>query len=80
MINCILGLKQQKLQMNGHGWFHLQGLRQVVRKGNKRKILYEKMSPPGIEPATLGFPAAHLAVGVVAYLRLKLLQYNECVR
>ena len=24
--------------MNGHAWFHLQGLRRLVRKGNKRKF------------------------------------------
>ena len=38
------------------------------------------MSPPGIEPAILGFLAEHLvrfAIGTVAYLCFKLLQYSE---
>ena len=38
------------------------------------------MSPPGIEPATFGFLARHLAplaIGKIDYLRLKLLLYSE---
>ena len=38
------------------------------------------MSPPGIEPATLGFLARHLvrlAIGTVDNLCFKLLQYSE---
>ena len=38
------------------------------------------MSPPGIEPAILGFLAGHLvrlAIGTVDYLCYKLLQYSE---
>ena len=36
MINCIWSLKQRYLQLNGHAWFHLQGLCRPVRKANKR--------------------------------------------
>ena len=38
MIYRILGLKYQKLQVNGHALFHLQGSRRPVKKRNKRKI------------------------------------------
>ena len=81
MINYVWGLKQLWLQVNGHAWFHLLGLHRPVRKGNTRKIQNENMSPPGIEPATLWFPAPHLdrlAIQTVDYLFFfKLLQYSE---
>ena len=70
MINLIWGLKQQWLQVNGHGWFHLQGLRSAVRNGNKRTIQNENMYPLGID-----FLAGHqdrFAVWTVVKLRLKL--------
>ena len=40
MMNRIRGLKQQ---VNGHACFHLQGIRQPVRKGNKQKNQNENM-------------------------------------
>ena len=36
-------LKQLWLQVNGHAWFHLLGLRRPVRKGNKRKTQNENI-------------------------------------
>ena len=43
MFNCGSGLKQLRLQVNGHAWFHLQGFRRPVRKGNKRTIHNENI-------------------------------------
>ena len=37
MINRIWGLKQLKLQVNGHAWFHLQRLRWPVGNGEEAK-------------------------------------------
>ena len=38
MINCIWSLKQLWLQVSGHPWFHLHGLRWPVRNGEGRKF------------------------------------------
>ena len=51
MINRIWSLKQLWLQVNGHAWFHLHGLRWPVRNGegvknSKRKYMF----PAGFEP------------------------------
>ena len=80
MINHVWGLRQLWLQVNGHAWFHLQGLRRPVRKDNKRKFQNENMSPSNIEPATLWFLAGHLdrfAIETVDYLCFKLVQCSE---
>ena len=82
MINRVWGLKQLWLQVNGHAWCHLLGLRGPERKGEKRKIQNENtcMYPPGIEPATICILAGHLnrlAIKPVDYLCFKLVQYSE---
>ena len=56
MNNYIWGLKQHILQINGHVWYHLQGLRRTTRneKGAKTSKL-KYMSPAGFEQ-TPGIP------------------------
>ena len=77
MINRALGLTRLWLQVNGHAWFHLQGLRRPVRKKNYRKIqMKTHVIMLGIEPATIWFLAGHLdrlAIETVDYMCLKLL-------
>ena len=48
LIKCIGCPKQHVLQLNGHAWFHLQGLRRAVRKEKQVK----NMSPASFKPAT----------------------------
>ena len=51
MINRILSLKQLWLQVNGHAWFHLHGLRWPVRNGDGAKnSKWKYMFPAGFEP------------------------------
>ena len=51
MINCIWGLKQLWLQVNGHAWFHLQRLCWPVRNGEGAKTSkWKYVSPAGFEP------------------------------
>ena len=76
MINHIYDLEKQKLQVNGHAWFHLQVLRRTFYKGNKRKIkneitcLYRKWTS---DPWHLD----SYCIGIVVNLCLKLSQYSE---
>ena len=52
MINRIWSLKQLWLQVNGHAWFHLHGLRWPVRNGEGTKnSKWKYMFPAGFEPA-----------------------------
>ena len=51
MINRVSGLKQLWLQVNGHAWFHLHGLRWPVRNGEGAKnSKWKYMFPAGFEP------------------------------
>ena len=53
MINHIWGLKQLWLQVNGHGWFHLQRLCWPVRNGvGAKNSKWKYMFPAGFEPTT----------------------------
>ena len=50
MINRIWSLKQLWLQVNGHAWFHLHGLRWPVRNGEGAKnSKWKYMFPVGFE-------------------------------
>ena len=52
LINRIWSLKQLWLQLNGHAWFHLHGLRWPVRNGEGAKnSKWKYMFPAGFEPA-----------------------------
>ena len=54
MINRIWGLKQLWLQVNGHAWFHLHGLRRPVRnREGAKNSKWKYMSPAGFEPTPL---------------------------
>ena len=52
MINCIWGLKQLWLEVNGHAWFHLQRLRWPVRNGERAKNSKWKFVSSGIRTHT----------------------------
>ena len=51
MINRILGQNQLWLQVNGHDWFQLHGLRWLVRNGEgSKKSKWKYMIPAGFKP------------------------------
>ena len=62
MINRIWGLKQHKLQVNGHAWFTFHSLLRAVRNCMQKKRINSKwqyISPPGIEPVKPRFSSSH---------------------
>ena len=73
MINRIWGIKQLRLQVNGHAWFHLYGFAELFgteKKRKKSKLKY--MSPVGFEPtprhsATSGHGALKMICRFMSY-------------
>ena len=43
MIDCILGLNQYSLQVNGYVWFHFYALRRAMMNESKRNIQNESI-------------------------------------
>ena len=53
MINCIWGLKQLWLQVNGHAWFHLHEIHWTVRNRlGLKNSKWKYMPPVGSNPPT----------------------------